>query len=134
MLLIRARTARCEAPPCASPAPGCPGTTAPSSHAYPARLAPQVLAEYIWVTGGAALQSRTVVLDAAPARVEELPVAEVDGTSTGQASYEHCELYLRPRKVFPDPLRGGHHILVLCDTYSPEVRLLPSTPTLPFAA
>jgi hypothetical protein len=34
------------------------------------------------------------------------------------------ELFLKPRKVFRDPFRGGDHILVLCDTfYACQVRL-----------
>ncbi len=98
----------------------CPASRVP--HPDAAMPAPQVLAEYIWLgSGGADLCSRTVVLEQAPAGLEALPVAEIDGSSCGQAMDEHCEVYLKPRKIFPDPMRGGPHILVLCDTFVPPL-------------
>lgn len=86
----------------------------------------QCLAEYIWIGGGSDLKSRTVVLDAKPSCAEELPIAEIDGSSFGLASEEQCEIYLQPRKVFPDPFRGGDHILVLCDTATMPLPPLPA--------
>jgi glutamine synthetase len=80
------------------------------------------MAEYIWLgSSGADLKSRTVVLDEQPASPEDLPIAEIDGSSYGQAAEEGCEIYLQPKKIFPDPFRGGNHILVLCDTYVPPL-------------
>jgi len=82
----------------------------------------QCMAEYIWIgSSGADLKSRTVVLDEKPSSPDELPIAEIDGSSYGQAAEEHCEIYLQPRKIFADPFRGGDHILVLCDIYVPPM-------------
>lgn len=82
----------------------------------------KVMAEYIWLgSSGADLKSRTVVLDEQPASPEDLPIAEIDGSSYGQAAEESCEIYLQPKKIFADPFRGGNHILVLCDTYVPPL-------------
>jgi len=80
----------------------------------------QVLAEYVWLVGDVELRSFTVVLEApAPSSVATLPITQVDG---GKADQYGCKLYLCPRRIFPDPIRGGHHILVLCDVFSqPEV-------------
>lgn len=67
---------------------------------------------------GADLKSRSVVLDEYQpgCSPDDLPIAEIDG---GDASAG--ELYLQPKKVYPDPFRGGNHILVLCDVYVPPL-------------
>lgn len=80
----------------------------------------QVLAEYIYIVDPAIgeLQSKTVVLDGpvAPGAAGALPLATLH-TERGE------EVYLTPRSVYPDPLRGGDHVLVLCDAHvPPEVR------------
>lgn len=80
------------------------------------------MAEYIWIgSTGADLKSRTVVLEQKPNSCDELPIAEIDGSTYGQAAEEHCEIYLQPRRIYPDPFRGGDHILVLCDIYVPPM-------------
>jgi hypothetical protein len=84
----------------------------------------QVLAEYVWLGGsGADLRSITKVLESRPESHEDCPVVTVDGSLCGQASGPACELFLKPRKLFKDPFRGGDHLLVLCDTFAvSEVR------------
>ncbi|KAK9814059.1 hypothetical protein WJX72_000155 [[Myrmecia] bisecta] len=80
------------------------------------------LAEYVWLGGtGADLHSKTKVLNFKPEAVEQLPTWHYDGSTTGQAPDGCGIVYLKPRAVFPDPFRGGEHILVLCDTFSPPV-------------
>mmetsp|Transcript_14603 Transcript_14603/g.31837 ORF Transcript_14603/g.31837 Transcript_14603/m.31837 type:complete len:488 (-) Transcript_14603:875-2338(-) len=79
----------------------------------------KVLVEYVWLgSSGSDLRSKTKVLDFKPASVEEVPVIVVDGSSYGIAAEDH-EVYLKPRKIFRDPFRGGDHLLVLCDTFQP---------------
>jgi glutamine synthetase len=58
------------------------------------------------------------VLDAKPARIEEVPVisVETEGDLGGLCAQE---VYLKPRKLFRDPFRGGDHLLVLCDAFQP---------------
>ena len=81
-----------------------------------------MLAEYIWLgETGADLCSRTIVLESKPDCIEDLPIAEIDGSTYGQAPEDNCELYLQPRKIFSDPFRGSGHILVLCDVYVPPL-------------
>jgi hypothetical protein len=81
--------------------------------------APQVLAEYVWLGGsGADLRSTTKVLESRPETHEDCPVITVDGSLCGQGSGPACELFLKPRKLFKDPFRGGEHLLVLCDSFT----------------
>jgi len=80
----------------------------------------KVLAEYVWIGGsGTDLRSKTKVLDKAPASVDDLPIWNYDGSSTGQAPGHDSEVLLKPARIFKDPFRGGDNILVLCDTYRP---------------
>ena len=78
----------------------------------------QVLAEYIWLdgTGPQDLRSKTKVLQKKPLSVADAPVISVDVFPTSWAKIGATEVYLRPRKLFRDPFRGGDHLLVLCDT------------------
>eukprot|EP00048_Salpingoeca_helianthica_P010961 m.157107 g.157107 ORF g.157107 m.157107 type:complete len:396 (+) comp15162_c0_seq1:132-1319(+) len=80
----------------------------------------RVLAEYVWIGGtGLDLRSKTKVLDAAPASVDDLPIWNYDGSSTGQAPGHDSEVLLKPVRIFADPFRGGENILVLCETFQP---------------
>lgn len=82
----------------------------------------KVLAEYIWLgSTGSDLRSTTRLLDKKPSCVEELPIVDVDGSASGQATSDSCEIFLKPRKIFSDPFRKGDHILVLCDTFLPPL-------------
>ena len=89
---------------------------------FPANMAGRVFAEVIWVGCELELHSMTRVLPCMPSGVQELPTWSFDGSQTGQAP-EHCSVvYLKPRSIHPDPFRsnhGQHHILVLCDTFTP---------------
>lgn len=78
----------------------------------------KVMAEYIWLGAGGQLRSKTKVLDSRPAAPEEAPVlvAQEGCADAGEAV---LEVFLKPRKLFRDPFRGGDHVLVLCDTFRP---------------
>eukprot|EP00803_Ostreobium_quekettii_P001914 evm.model.scf_457.6 EVM.evm.TU.scf_457.6 scf_457:81370-85790(+) len=78
----------------------------------------EVLAEYVWLGGtGTDIRSKTRVLDGKPEALDAVPAWSFDGSSTGQADETDFEVMLRPQAMFPDPLRGGDHLVVLCDTY-----------------
>jgi glutamine synthetase len=87
----------------------------------------KIQAEYIWIGGsGSDLRCKTKTLDAEVKSPSELPIWNFDGSSTGQAPGSDSEVYLKPVAIYPDPFRGGKNILVLCETYTPDMEPLPS--------
>ena len=79
-------------------------------------------AEYIWIDGTeptAKLRSKTKVV----ADGTEPGIWGFDGSSTNQAPGKASDCVLEPAFVCPDPIRGGDHVLVLC-----EVLLTDMTP------
>lgn len=58
----------------------------------------KVAAEYVWIGGtGSDLRSKTKTLSKKPSKVEDLPVWNFDGSSTGQAPGSDSEVFLVPR-------------------------------------
>lgn len=58
----------------------------------------KVAAEYVWIGGtGSDLRSKTKTLSKKPSKVEDLPVWNFDGSSTGQAPGTDSEVFLVPR-------------------------------------
>jgi glutamine synthetase len=85
------------------------------------------MAEYIWIGGSMQdLRCKTRTLPKKPTSVSELPKWNYDGSSTNQAPGEDSEVILYPQAFYPDPFRGGDHILVICDTYTPAGEPLPT--------
>tara|TARA_R110002020_G_scaffold268819_3_gene484082 strand:+ start:26510 stop:27502 length:993 start_codon:yes stop_codon:yes gene_type:complete len=73
------------------------------------------LAEYIWLDGTlptAQLRSKTKVINERHACA---PTWSFDGSSTNQAPGENSDCVLYPVATYPDPIRGGDNILVLCE-------------------
>ena len=71
-------------------------------------------AEYIWIDGVSPtplLRNKTKIMadGATPG------IWGFDGSSTEQAPGDKSDCVLRPVKTFPDPIRGGNNILVLCE-------------------
>lgn len=57
-----------------------------------------IAAEYVWIGGtGADLRSKTKTLTKKPSKLEDLPVWNFDGSSTGQAPGNDSEVFLVPR-------------------------------------
>jgi glutamine synthetase len=74
-------------------------------------------AEYIWIDGTeptAKLRSKTKIL----ADGAEPPIWGFDGSSTNQAEGHASDCVLKPVASYPDPIRGGDHLLVLCEVYN----------------
>lgn len=87
----------------------------------------KVQAEYIWIGGsGSDIRSKTKTLASKPQTVDELPIWNFDGSSTGQAAGSDSEVLLKPVQMYKDPFRGGNNILVLCECYTPDMKPLPS--------
>jgi glutamine synthetase len=88
----------------------------------------KVLAEYVWIGGSGRpddLRCKTKTLNKEVKSVDELPIWNYDGSSTGQAPGKDSEVYLKPVKIYPDPFRGGKNILVLCEACLPDGKLTP---------
>eukprot|EP00286_Rhodomonas_abbreviata_P024409 CAMPEP_0181313150 /NCGR_PEP_ID=MMETSP1101-20121128/14094_1 /TAXON_ID=46948 /ORGANISM="Rhodomonas abbreviata, Strain Caron Lab Isolate" /LENGTH=432 /DNA_ID=CAMNT_0023420083 /DNA_START=8 /DNA_END=1306 /DNA_ORIENTATION=- len=93
-------------------------------------LAAKVKAEYIWIGGrgggGDDYRAKTRVLDTMPKSVDDLPLWNYDGSSTGQAPGEDSEVYLKPAYMCKDPMRSGDAILVLCEMMNPDMTPIPT--------
>jgi len=79
----------------------------------------RIKAEYIWIDGTeptAEIRSKTKIME----QGEEPPLWGFDGSSTNQATGDNSDVVLSPVMVCPDPVRGGDHILVLCETLLTE--------------
>ena len=85
-----------------------------------------IYAEYIWIDGvepTGTVRSKTKVLwdrnDRSslgdPLDPDTYPQWGHDGSSTQQAEGENSDCGLIPVRVFKDPIRGGSHVLVLCE-------------------
>lgn len=85
-----------------------------------------VMAEYVWLDGGYKLRSKARTVNAGITNPSDLPSWNYDGSSTGQAPGEDSEVILEPRAIYKDPFRGGQHILVMCDMYTPQGVPLPT--------
>ena len=78
-------------------------------------------AEYIWIDGTeptARLRSKTKIL----ADGADLPIWGFDGSSTNQAPGANSDCVLSPVASFPDPIRGGDDMLVMCEVLLPNMK------------
>ncbi|MBW3583482.1 MAG: glutamine synthetase beta-grasp domain-containing protein [Euryarchaeota archaeon] len=89
-----------------------------------------VFAEYIWMDGHRPTQklrckTKILPLDAVGS-LEDLPEWGFDGSSTMQADGHSSDCMLRPVSYFHDPIRGGPHVLVMCEVFNADGTVHPS--------
>lgn len=90
---------------------------------FPSNLQP-ILAEYIWIDAFNNLRSKTRVFYGLNViELDELPIWNYDGSSTGQASGNNSEVLLNPVNLYKDPFRE-RGVFVLCETYDKEMKPL----------
>ena len=83
--------------------------------------------EYVWIDADNNLRSKSRVLDLDEIFIEDLPIWNFDGSSTGQAPGIDSEVYLKPVKMYNDPFsvrnnnRKGQDFLVLCETFNDDL-------------
>lgn len=49
--------------------------------------------------------------------LEELPIWNFDGSSTGQSEGHFSDVFLKPVRIYKDPFRKENHLLVLSECY-----------------
>jgi len=95
----------------------------------------KVQAEYVWIGGtGNDLRCKSRTLNSVPKSVDDLPEWNYDGSSTGQAPGDDSEVILKPCRIFRDPFRGGNHVMVMCDCYTPQGEPIPTNKRAPAKA
>ncbi len=81
-----------------------------------------VCAEYIWLDGvqpTQGLRSKMLVLPSPKSTISlsSFPSWSFDGSSTSQAEGSSSDLFLKPVRYFPDPIRGDKNYLVMCEVF-----------------
>lgn len=88
-----------------------------------------MIVEYIWLDAKRQFRSKTRILPNWDGTLENLPIWNFDGSSTGQAPGVDSEVYIRPIMMTHDPFRGGGpNVLALCDNWVPSENELLAKP------
>jgi glutamine synthetase len=66
------------------------------------------------------LRSKTKILNKKISSASELPDWGFDGSSTNQAAGNFSDCLLKPVWICKDPIRGGNHILVMCEVMNAD--------------
>jgi len=74
--------------------------------------------EYVWLGGKGEFRSKIRVVNNVITCINDIPVWNYDGSSTGQATSESSDVILMPCAAYMNPLTQG--LLVLCSTYTAD--------------
>jgi len=75
------------------------------------------IAEYCWISHKGALRSKTKIFKTPYSKIEDLPIWNLDGSSTGQARGKHSDVFLKPVRMYQDPFRREGDIMVFCECF-----------------
>ena len=79
--------------------------------------------EYVWIDGHkptAKLRSKTKVVEGPIEKIGDIPSWGFDGSSTMQAEGHDSDCMLQPVHHISDPLRGGDHVIVMCEVLNSD--------------
>lgn len=80
-----------------------------------------VIVEYLWIDGQtptAKLRSKAKILSSSVHKLDDIPEWGFDGSSTQQADGHSSDCRLKPIQFVHDPIRGGDHVIVLCEVFT----------------
>jgi len=83
----------------------------------------KIKAEYIWLDGHRPthkLRSKTKIIEGPVTSLGQIPDWSFDGSSTNQAVGHDSDRAMHPVSFYPDPIRGGDHILVMTEVRYPD--------------
>ena len=79
--------------------------------------------EYVWIDGHkptAKLRSKTKIVNGPVENIGDIPNWGFDGSSTMQAEGHDSDCMFQPVYHISDPLRGGDHIIVMCEVLNSD--------------
>ena len=80
--------------------------------------------EYVWIDNNYNLRSKIKVMyNECIDSINNIPEWNYDGSSTNQSSGADSEVIIKPQRMFSSK-KDPFHILVLCDTYTPNGEIL----------
>ena len=80
--------------------------------------------EFVWLGGSGEFRSKTKVINKQVVCLEDVPMWNYDGSSTGQATGDKSEITLKPCKLFNKGTFSNQY--VLCETLDQEGNPLPN--------
>jgi len=71
--------------------------------------------EYVWVGANGETRCKSKTVTKKPTTADDCAIWVCNGAATGQATEKESDVYLVPRAVFADPIRGGDNTMVMCE-------------------